>query len=808
MEEEKIFDYNLLWLQDRTPYLFDPSPDKKTLKGSLLNNIDSKKLKYNINKKSIFPDILQLSKYCVIQSFVPFKECQLNSYYSGPIIEFITTKENAGKLRDLPGKNFDFFSLDYKDLEMATEKESDIRTYEENMTYFKTSRTFLDKIILDQNTEFYKDTEILTYKDDIKDINRIFIPYKLNTTFSEDSIIDQSNYIFSDYYYKKKLVYFRTQVKQKLGFYIDLSNWSYCCFFNSNWCNYKLKEDFQLTQEKIKNIIYENFVNNNLITFNKSNYLIETNSYDKNYDVNRDTLFQLTELLKVQNYTNNEFKPDNMDNFSHLEKSFLYFPGGGYWVKYILYDGLNYKEDVIGPYTKEESLNKVKILKNDNRFKDYEPKSYAFYELVCENISEGKNLSSYVKEKNRWFCPVGVSIYCLIKEFKDIVYFRKSDITKSFQKYHYLALKNKLKYFESFDFIIYFNPSITISYKKAKDFRKYLSEQNSYSPEENVWILDEFDGIKYPRGNKPDVIIYETLEKVNKNNLNYERLMTIYNDVNLLSCDENKLQYSFDRIKSLIDSSYIDVYKTRSKKDLKFKYVINLLINNSEEPDKKINIIKNFDETFSIVLIKKRKNLDDIRLVEINQTSGCNGALNINFKNLNDYSYDLDKKDAFGYDSYFDSKTILVIFILFLSKCFGFEIISLDTRLKKTFCDKNIKLNEFDIDFLSDQDIDFLILSGFVAENQDEYFDIINKYKSLTVIEYVRGKGFKIRLTDEIKNKTIEEFCNDYKNLEKCPKKNILLILSNLSEDIQTSTSMKIFNDLREKNFDFFLEYI
>ncbi len=87
---------------------------KEELRYSLYKNIF-------FDKKIILDDILEISKYCVINDLRRYKKCNSDSI-SRPLITFITPKKNAEKLRYLDNQTvkYEYLTLDYSEIKNSS----------------------------------------------------------------------------------------------------------------------------------------------------------------------------------------------------------------------------------------------------------------------------------------------------------------------------------------------------------------------------------------------------------------------------------------------------------------------------------------------------------------------------------------------------------------------------------------------------------------------------------------------------------------------------------------------------------------
>ena len=143
---KKIFTYNIYWLEDEKKFgdfvieKLEEIPEaiaKKRMggkqyrnflsrkgrpsyiKGSLIDNVDSLELKESLRSKffttNIMEQFIKTSQYCVVNEFTRYSQCT-DSKLTRPLITFITTKENADKLKYLDNQKikYEYLSLDYK----------------------------------------------------------------------------------------------------------------------------------------------------------------------------------------------------------------------------------------------------------------------------------------------------------------------------------------------------------------------------------------------------------------------------------------------------------------------------------------------------------------------------------------------------------------------------------------------------------------------------------------------------------------------------------------------------------------------
>ena len=287
---KKIFDYNITWLFDRQDsvngniidiyekWLSNPGDsiigrikedintkfksDKANsgfLKGALIQNNFAMNVKYSLKRelieskgafnKTFFEDIIKISENCIITDIFRFQSCQPDQFYR-PSISFITTKDNARKLKYLESQDkvFSYLTIDYDKVKYS-EKPSEYRLgsdrlqnnnildkknkVNQHLLKFRKSKDFYKEVIVNDESGGLEFLEIPThigrreFKLDVKDK----IP-------RYDDIVKNEIKIHTDYYYKTEIFeFFKTQVRKKLQSEINLGDWSFCTVFSPLWCS-------------------------------------------------------------------------------------------------------------------------------------------------------------------------------------------------------------------------------------------------------------------------------------------------------------------------------------------------------------------------------------------------------------------------------------------------------------------------------------------------------------------------------------------------------------------------------------------
>ena len=792
------------------------------VKNSLKKEVIESQASYN---KYFFEDIINISQKCIITDIFRFKTCQPDQFYR-PSISFITTKENAAKLKYLENQEqiFNYLIVDYDKVK-----------YSEKNSYYKLGPDVLANNNIGNNEDKVKQyllrfkknrnlyESIIVKETGLDGSLKLEIPlhigrreFKLDGKVRFDDIVKNEIKIFSDYYYKTEIFdFFKLQVQKKLQTEINLNNWSYCTVFSPLWCS-----ETYIKKNNEKSL---NFMNKLINRFNMigvdSNF---NNLYSSNLNYNTDKYntdlkmlffigkcFESPPVFIKTDYD----KFGSIDNFNVLIHAFENFQNGGYWIKKLILKNKKYIEEVIGPYSKEEGEKKVKILKNATVLKKAEVASlYTFPDLVCNydiiNLEYKKNINKYVNQKDLYSPYQGSLIFCLVNNLKDIVYFKKETLTEKFRKFHDYSLNYGMRVLNCLDHLIYFNPNNKKSIVKATQLKYILNNKTNYTPDNLIWLIDSILGEKIIRGKEPNSMPFEISEENEKNGkITYEDMIKIYDSVKEFDCDGEKLDFAFDQFKIVFENGYVDTYKNEEGQ-LKTEINTGIVINEDDSKPKKFKIVKNYKGKYELYMKRKRDKFKDIDIISVTEIEDCIGFLNINFKNMKEKNWDVSIMEIFSGDLNFNNEVSLIMITLFVAKCFGIYSLMLDTRFKSTECDKNIFLCYYVIYYLGKGSFNKFKDIGFVVRNEKKYLESISHIKDVNLRTFLIENKTKIKVPVEIKDLTVSQFCSLFLESKKCLPKNYLSILRKICIIAEDISKLEIFVILDKLTFDFIENYI
>jgi len=809
MDNSEIFNYNILWLLDRknlndsvslalenfvrktTPVerlkKFERS-EKNYITGSLIDNESSYLLKQKITG-NIINYLINFSKFAVPYEIFRYKTCQTGSI-SRPGISFITTLNQAYKLiyilQGVQREPFEFFYFSYSKIKNVKKKERKIKSsFTDLKERYFTGSKYIRKYIIREENSFD---------------SRIFIPMRFRYTSNYNGVaINERLYIFEEYYYKKILESFAKSVNNKLKRTINLDEWCFVFVFSPLWCdknhmNFSEKLDTMLNIPNLpEKSSFQNFEIKNFLRDTSLKY----NSYRPSPEVDISLLYYLSETFKSKELPLKDFSitEEGLESFEHLQESFKRFEDGGYWIKRLKKDLKNKPEEIVrGPYSKEVALEKIKIVRNIYSTEKYIPKVFSFKDLVCEtNVSE---------IRNPWVPKPGVTLFCLVKGFSLLVYYKKENLTKDFEKYHNYATDNSMKFFQTFDYLIYFNPNNNVSVKRALALKKVLKDKNNFTSENFVWFLT-FLTDKKIEGNRPKVIPFNLQDLGVRTSLTYEDLKNI-------SEKSDSPERSFDIVKTNINNNF--VYNFRDK-NYNFKTLIKLNIDeeNDLEKTKTLYLEKGFNNLISLEIKKLRVKLKDISLISLKQTEKDKkeGILNVNFKNFRK-GWKKTKLDLLKSDEFFNNEIVLINFFLFLGKCFKFENILLDTSKKKSECSTVYFINYYITLYLASENLKILEELKFTVENEELFKSTLDTLSKITVKDFILERLIKdVSLNENFEKMTVRDLCKEYLKSETCPEKKILKILNYVDEYVEEKIGkLKISVNLNEIEFSDLEKYI
>ena len=507
------------------------------------------------------------------------------------------------------------------------------------------------------------------------------------------------------------------------------------------------------------------------------------------------------------------YKLGELENFKLILYAFRKYENGGYWVKKIVKEEGKFKEKTEGPYSMKDAEIRVAILKNIMTLRDLEvAKVFTFKELVCNNnlldLESDGSVDKYVSIKNRYSPPKGASLFCLLKGYIEVIHFDRKTLTKKFRKFSDHAINAGMSYFGTLEYLIYYNPDSKSSVRKAGELKKLFMDKDNYTSDNFLWLIDSVLGKEQKRGKEPDIIPFNILSEFQKRGkLEYEGLEKLYQMIENYECPDNRLEISFDNFTEAIGEDYISTYRNKDF-DIRKELRIGILENMLDEKEKKFKLIKNYDKTWEVGMHRFREKLKDIKLISVKDIKDCKGYLEVKFKDKKDKSWDIDKLNLISNDQFFNNETVLICLTLFVSKAFGVKTVVLDNRLKSLECEKNIMIHYYHIYYLGLGNFETFEEIGFVIENYADYKELLDNIKNMKVIDFVIQNKLQIKVDKKVENFSLEKFCKDYLEAERCYSKNNLTILKQISDYVHSVVSLNVFIDLDDISFDHLKQYI
>lgn len=898
---KKIFTYNIYWLRDEKTMGdtviqkiedFTEKGAKKLLggkeyrdflgrkgvpdyiKGSLIDNAASASLKESLRFKFFSPNIidqfLKTSQHCIVNDFMRYDQCN-DERLSRPLITFITTKENADKLKYLDKQNvkFEYLSMDYTTIRFAGKDEKRKEKVLNRLKYRTQSdrfQNFVLKSVEDPRTKeyfFYIPTELgrvrITDRDRIKvrgifnkekkvldennlkiknaerELEKAKLELRLNpndkgtedyikvteeqikglkNAFNQNneklrqlSVTDEYT-IHPDYYYKKILERFKFRAENKLNVKIDLTEWSFCIVFSPLWCDVE-----HIPRSQKGGLDFLRYLVSDTTDLKKvyKNFNTKENSSAIDYSL----LTYLDFAFKQPKVSQAEFfdKIGELKDFNIIMRAFREFPNGGYWVKKIVKENGIFKEKTEGPYSMKDAETKVKISQNIMSLKGVKTaRMFEFKELACNDnllaLEEGDAIEKYVKVKDRFSPPPGAKLFCLIKGYTEVVFFEKQILTERFKKFSDYAINSGMNYVSIFDYLIYYNPDSTTSIRRVGELKQLLRDRDRYVEEEFLWLIDEIEGKEIKRGKEPSFKPFKILSEYEKNGkMEYKGLMKLYKNIENYECSDDRLTISFDNFKQAVGTDNVFNYKDPDF-NIKSEISLGIVQDDKDEKIKKFRIMKNFDGTWEIGMHRIRKRLKDIHLISVKNIQDCKGYMELKFKNLKDKTWEVSKLNLISNDDFFNNEAVLICLTLFVSKCFGVRTVVLDNSLKSTECANNILLYYYYIYYIGIGNFRSFEEIGFMIENYSEFKEVIDGIKDLKIIDFVKDNKLSVKIPKDVSEFTLERFCKDYVTGEECFTKKNLIILNQISAYVHSKVDINIFIDLDEISFSHLLEYI
>ena len=684
-------------------------------------------------------------------------------------------------------------------------------SYFSTQSQIRDTKKEIEEIEKDKNkSKTDKEDEIKNLKDDIKskekdlknfgnDIESEILRRKLSQLVVKDEYR-----LLSDYEYKGIMERFKTRTETKLKVKIDLEEWSFCIVFSPLWC-----DNEHIPPEKSKVSLLQYLVNNPGDINSSFNTKENSGSIDFTLLYFLTTTFQQPKISQVDSF----YKLGELDNFNIVMTAFRKYPNGGYWVKKIVKEEGIFKEKTEGPYTMKEAEIRASILKNIMALRDVDvAKVFTFKELGCDNnlleIESNTEIDNYITIKNRYSPPKGSSLFCLIKGYVEVVYFDRTTLTKKFRKFSDHAINAGMKYFGTMDHLIYYNPDSKSSIRKAGELKQLLIDKDEYISDHFLWLIDSVLGKENKRGEEPDVLPFNILSEFQKKGkIEYEGLEKLYRLIENYECPDNRLGISFDNFIEAIGEDHISTYRNKDY-DIRKELKIGVLENMLDEKEKKFKISKNYDGTWEVGMHRYREKLKDIKLISVKDIKDCVGYLEVKFKDRKDKSWDIDKLNLISNDQFFNNETVLICLTLFISKAFGVKTVILDNNEGSLDCDTSIMIHYYHIYYLGIGNFETFEEIGFMIENYSEYKEVLDNLKSTTLINFAIENKLDMKIDKQIENLTIEEFCKQYIDSNRCYSKNNLTILNEISKYIQNIIILNVFIDLDGISFDHLKQYI
>ena len=866
MSEEKIYQYNKLWLEEKASSSFldglrnslggDSLKDLKKrykkrnlpeyAKGSLIPPEESVTLKKEMKNKKVFdinPYLSKFSNYAVPVELFRYQKCErtllggrrtTGDLYSvsRPLITFLTTTNNAKKLKYLDNQRprFDYMIVNYKDVKKFRTTQGfgeDIKKERVRLPskmIYKRSKNF-DRYAIKVDITGEKIIEIESSEPGI-----FQIPTRLEfggDLVSKGGSSTDSKYkpkvrtmdsykIRTEEEYERLFLDFKENANRKVNQKVNLDDWSFCVVFYRKWCDKAvLGIGNVLGLRRISRQVRES----------KIFYPIPNESYNFadifNIDFSgRDTEFNM--LSFIESSLKGEevkepipyFKTGNLDNFDIIMETFQKFQDGGHWIKKIRKDGKTFYEETEGPYERSEAVTRAKILNNSLTLDGVKTAEvYTFFQLVCDDSGDEKeyknDIGRYVKPENRFFPPPGSKLFCLIYGNEDLAVYKVDDLYKKFKKFSDFAYDEGVRYVKHDDenfvsHLIFYKPESPGSVQKLEDMKMLLDKRTSLSDGEFLWCMDWIMGKKIKRGNKPKNLPFPEREKLFKDDMiTYDMLIQIQRNFENLDCKGERQKSIFQALLTTFPEEYIKIYK---EGDILSTHIdMGVIINEEDKLKKKITITKKQSGEFRISMERLRKVLNNMSLISIENIKNCQGTMKISFNNLKEKMWEKSKMDIISGDTRFNNETILIALMLFIGKCFGLERIILDTSKRSYECDEQIEYSHFHIYYLSKGGLGKFKELTFGMEKEKGYREIVEPLMNMSLIDFSIESGKKLKIT---KNQTVSQFCKNFTELEECPKKDDLLTAAAISNYIDSFTRIKVLSPIGSVEFSKLLEYI
>ena len=858
MSEEKIYQYNKLWLAEKATSSFldglreslggDSLKDVKKryekrnlpeyAKGSLISPEDSVSLKRAMKNKKTFdinPYLSRFSNFAVPVDLVRYEKCERSilggalttgTLYSvsRPLITFLTTTDKAKKLKYLDSQRprYSYMIINYKDIKKFRTTQglgSELgreRVRLPSKTIYRRSKDFDNYTV-----KVSPDGENIFDKGSSGKRGILQIPTQIE--FSKDyqpKVRTMKSYrIKTEEEYERLFSDFKENTNRRVNQKVNLDDWSFCIVFYRKWCD--------------KSVLgLGNYLGLKKIVGGISESKIFTPSPGESYGfkevfntdlTGRDIEFNMLSFLE-SSFGGAEikepipyFKTGNLDNFDIIMETFQKFRDGGHWIRKIRKDGKTFYEETEGPYEKSEAITRAKILNNSLTLEGVKTAEiYTFFQLVCDDSEDEKeyrnNIGSYVKPENRFFPPPGSKLFCLIYGNENLAVYELQNLYKNFKKFSDFAYDEGVRYVKHDDenfvsHLIFYKPESPGSIQKLEDMKILLDKRDGLSDGEFLWCKDFIMGRKIKRGNKPRKIPFPEREKLFKDDMiTYRMLMQIQKNFEKMDCNGERQKSIFQALLTTFPEEYIRVYKEGDS--LHTNINMGVVMNEEDNMKKKMTISKNGSGEFRISMERLRKVLNNMSLISIENIRNCQGTMKINFNNLREKMWEKSKMEIVSGDTRFNNETILIALTLFVGKCFGLERVILDTSRRSYECDTEVEYSHFHIYYLSKGGLGKFKELTFGMENEKSYKEIVGPLMEMTLFNFSIESGIKIKVTKELKNQTVSQFCKNFTELEECPQKDVLLIAAAISVYIDSFTRIKVSSPIGSVEFSKLLEYI
>lgn len=862
MSEEKIYDYNKLWLAEKATSTFldglrdslggdglketKKRYEKRNLpeyaKGSLISPSQSIDLKNAMKNKKIFdinPYILKFSNFAIPVDLIRYEKCERSvlggTFTTGtiysinrPLITFMTTTDRAKKLKYLNDQRprYDYMIINYKDIKK-------FRTTQGLGTELGRERTRLpSKLIYRRSKDFDKYAIKVGKFEENKEMKEGVIKQGDTTrgTFQIPTHIEfKNNYevnvrtmksyrIKTEEEYERMFLDFKENVNRKVNQRVNLDDWSFCIVFYRKWCDKKILGIGDVLGLRR---ISQQIVSSRIFYASGS----ESSGFNDIFNTSltgRDTEFNMLNFIEssLQGAEVKEpipyFKTGNLDNFDIMMDTFKKFQDGGHWVKKIRKDGKTFYEETEGPYERSEAVTRAKILNNSLTLEGVKTAEiYTFFQLVCDDSGDERqyknNIGSYVKPENRFFPPPGSKLFCLIYGNEDLAVYEVEKLYKNFKRFSDFAYDEGIRYVKHDDenfvsHLIFYKAESPGSIQKLEDMKILLDNRDEMTDGEFLWCKDWIMGRKIKRGTRPRKLPFPVREKLFKDDMiTYQMLIQIQKNYEQIDCMGERQKSIFQALLTTFPEEYVRLY--RRGDTLSTHINMGVVINEDDKLKKKITISK-IGDNFKISMERLRKVLNNMSLISIDEIKNCKGTMKITFNNLREKLWEKSKMDIISGDTRFNNETILIALMLFVGKCFGLENITLDTSKRSYECDERIQYSHFHIYYLSKGGLGKFKELTFGMENEKRYREIVVPLMETTLFNFSIEYGKKLKITKELKNQTVSQFCKNFTELQECPKKDVLLIVEAISNYIDAFARIKVSSPVGSVEFSELLEYI